>query len=223
MLRKIFVAPSILSGDFAEMGKSARLIKEWGGDFVHCDVMDGRYVNNITFGMPMVAALRKVTDLCLDVHLMIVEPEKYVVRFADSGADIITFHPDATEKPEETLKLIKSKGKKCGLVFNPDVPIEKYAYLFSLCDIITVMTVYAGKGGQELIPRCVERIKTVREILDKTCKGMEILLEADGGINVDNVSEIINAGANVIVSGSGVFSAGDPAEAIKIMKGNSLK
>lgn len=210
--KKILIAPSILSGNFANMEHSVRLLEEWGGDYVHCDVMDGVYVDNITFGMPMIAALKKVTDKVLDVHLMITKPEKYVERFAAAGADIITFHPDASEDPETTLKVISNAGKKCGLVFNPDVSIEKYKHLFPLCDTVLIMTVYAGRGGQSLIPRCIDRIRKTASILKEM--GLNIPIEADGGIGISNANVVIDAGATVLVAGSSVYNAENPTQAV---------
>ena len=217
MTEKILIAPSILSGDFANMGESVRLLEEWGGDIVHCDVMDGVYVTNITFGMPMVAALRKRTDKVMDAHLMITEPEKYVSRFADAGADIITFHPEASKDAERCLKIIKESGKRCGLVFNPDVPIEEYKHLFPLCDMIVVMTVYAGYGGQKLIERCIDRIREVKAILDGL--GLNIPIEADGGIDENNAAKVREAGATILVAGSSVYKSKDPAESIRKIRG----
>lgn len=216
MTDKILIAPSILSGDFANMAESVRLIEEWGGDYVHCDVMDGVYVTNITFGMPMIAALRKRTSGTLDVHLMITEPEKYVESFADAGADIITFHPDASLSPESALLKIKAKGVKCGVVFNPDVPIADYAHLFPLCDTVLVMTVYAGRGGQSLIPRCLDRIREVKALLEKA--GLDIPIEADGGIGESNAAEVVGAGATVLVAGNSVFGSSDPAGTIEKLR-----
>lgn len=213
---KILIAPSILSGEFAKMADAAADVERWGGDYIHCDVMDGRYVENITFGMPMIKSLRKFTKLPLDTHLMIVEPERYVEQFAEAGSDVITFHPDASKDPKGCLEKIKNCGKKCGLVFNPDVPVEKYEYLFPLCDVVLVMTVYAGKGGQKLIPRCLGVIKTVREKL--AAAGLDIPVEADGGINLENAEEVKKAGGTVIVSGSAVFESEDPAAAIAALR-----
>ncbi len=215
-MTEIYVAPSILSGDFANMGESVKLLEDWGGDYVHCDVMDGVYVTNITFGMPMVAALRKCTDKVMDAHLMITEPEKYVERFVQAGADIVTFHPDASKDAEGALKKIKNEGAKCGLVFNPDVPIDKYEHLFPLCDMIVVMTVFAGYGGQKLIPECLDRIREVKRILDE--KGLNIPIEADGGIGADNASLVKEAGATVLVAGSSVYKASDPKAVISKLK-----
>ena len=214
--KQILVAPSILSGDFANMGKSVKDLERWGGDIVHCDVMDGVYVTNLTFGMPMIAALRKVTDKTLDVHLMITEPERYVAAFADDGADIITFHPDASPDPQKAIDIIKEKGKKCGVVFNPNVSIDDYAHLFPQCDMIVVMTVYAGRGGQKLIPECLDRITYVKYLL--TSYGLDIPIEADGGIGENNAGDVIRAGATVLVAGSSVYKSPDPETTIKRIK-----
>lgn len=215
-MAEILIAPSILSGDFANMGESVRSLEKWGGDIVHLDVMDGVYVKNITFGMPMVAALRKYTDLPFDAHLMITEPEKYVEAFCDAGADVVTFHPEASKDPKEAISLIKAKGKKCGIVFNPDVEIDRYADLFPLCDMIVVMTVYAGRGGQKLIPECLDRIYYIKTLLDRA--GLAIPIEADGGIGEQNARDVIASGATILVAGSSVYKSQDPTKTIKTLK-----
>lgn len=215
-MAEILIAPSILSGDFANMGESVRSLEKWGGDIVHLDVMDGVYVKNITFGMPMVAALRKYTDLPFDAHLMITEPEKYVEAFCDAGADVVTFHPEASKDPKEAISLIKAKGKKCGIVFNPDVEIDRFADLFPLCDMIVVMTVYAGRGGQKLIPECLDRIYYIKTLLDRA--GLTIPIEADGGIGEQNARDVIASGATILVAGSSVYKSQDPTKTIKTLK-----
>lgn len=215
-MAEILIAPSILSGDFANMGESVRSLEKWGGDVVHLDVMDGVYVKNITFGMPMVAALRKYTDLPFDAHLMITEPEKYVEAFCDAGADVVTFHPEASKDPKEAISLIKAKGKKCGIVFNPDVEIDRFADLFPLCDMIVVMTVYAGRGGQKLIPECLDRIYYIKTLLDRA--GLTIPIEADGGIGEQNARDVIASGATILVAGSSVYKSQDPTKTIKTLK-----
>lgn len=217
MSKKIIVSPSILSGDFANMGKSAEAVKKWGGDWIHCDVMDGVYVTNLTFGMPMVAALKKVTDLPLDVHLMIDKPEKYAERFVDAGAYCVTFHPEASERPAEALREIKARGAKAGIAFNPDVPIEDYEYLFPECDIIVVMTVYAGYGGQKLIPECLDRVAYIKRKL--TENNVNALIEVDGGVTEDNCAKVAEAGADIIVAGSAVFRSDDPRRTVNKIKG----
>lgn len=215
-MTKILVSPSILAGDFASMGDSVRLIEENGADWVHCDVMDGVYVKNITFGMPMIAALRKITRLPLDVHLMITRPERYIDDFIKAGADIITFHPEASENPSLALEQIRKHGKKCGIVFNPDVEIAKYSYLFPQCDMILVMSVFAGLGGQKFIPYCLDRVREVRSILDGL--GMDIPIEIDGGITEENAAEAIAAGCNVLVAGSSVYKAKNMRATISMLK-----
>ena len=217
MTEPIIVSPSILSGNFADMGSSVRSVKTWGGDWIHCDVMDGVYVTNLTFGMPMVAALRKVTDLPLDVHLMITKPERYVKRFAESGADLITFHPEASDDPAETLRIIKECGKKAGIALNPNVPVEDFADLLPECDIVVIMTVYAGYGGQKLIPECLEKVKKIKEFAEKA--GKPVYIEVDGGVTEENAAMVVRSGANVLVAGSAVFKSNDPAKTIGILKG----
>ena len=214
--KQILVAPSILSGDFANMAKSVKDLERWGGDIVHCDVMDGVYVTNLTFGMPMIAALRKVTDKTMDVHLMITEPERYVGAFADAGADIITFHPDASKDPQKAIDIIKEKGKKCGIGFNPNVSIDEYASYFPQCDMIVVMTVYAGRGGQKLIPECLDRITYVKYLLGSY--GLDIPIEADGGVGENNAGDVIRSGATILVAGSSVYKSADPETTIKNIK-----
>ncbi len=214
---KILVAPSILSGDFVNMEKSIHQLEDWGGDWVHCDVMDGVYVKNITFGMPMVKAIDRITDKFLDVHLMITKPENYVEEFAKCGADMITFHPEASENPEMCLDLIKNAGAKCGLVFNPDIDIEKYSHLFEKCDMILVMSVFAGLGGQSFIDYCVDRVAVVKKILAD--KKLNIPIEVDGGINEVTAKKMIGAGATILVAGSSVYKSKDPSKTIKELKG----
>lgn len=220
-MNKVLIAPSILSGDFANMGKAVKDLEQWGGDYVHCDVMDGVYVKNLTFGMPMVKALRKITDKVLDVHLMIIKPERYVEEFIKCGADIVTFHPEASENPEETLKKIKNLGAKSGIVFNPDVDIDKYSYLFKHCDIILVMSVFAGLGGQKFIDYCLDRVKYVKKILDS--QNLNIPIEVDGGITEENAIEVVEAGASILVAGSTVYNSKDPKRTIEILKGTNNK
>lgn len=216
MTDKVIVSPSILSGDFAAMGDSVRSVKKWGGDWIHCDVMDGEYVTNLTFGMPMVAALRKVTDLPLDVHLMINKPERYVKRFVEAGADLVTFHPEASENPSETLRIIKENGAKAGIALNPDIPVDDYLSLLPECDIVVVMTVYAGYGGQKLIPECLQKVYEIKQYAEK--QGKEFYIEVDGGVTEDNARDVVAAGANVLVAGSAVFKSPDPAKTIGILK-----
>ena len=179
--------------------------------------MDGVFVNNITFGIKMVEDLRKITTLPLDCHLMIVHPEKYVERFAKAGADIITVHWEACQDNlEEVLKLIKSTGVKCGAVINPDTPVEKIKDVILLCDMVLVMSVFPGFGGQKFIPCALDKLREIRAIIDAS--GKDIDLQIDGGVTAENVEEIKAAGANVIVAGSAVFKAEDRAAMIAKLK-----
>lgn len=216
-MKKIKIAPSILSADFSKMGKEVKSLEENGAELVHCDVMDGVFVNNITFGIKMVEDLRKITSLPLDCHLMIVHPEKYVERFAKAGADIITVHYETCQDNlKEVLELIKSTGVKCGAVINPDTPVEKIKDVILLCDMVLVMSVFPGFGGQKFIPSALDKLREIRKIIDES--GKEIDLEIDGGITAENVSEVKNAGANVIVAGSAVFKATDRKAIIAALK-----
>ncbi len=217
-MKQIKIAPSILSADFSKMGEEVRSLQACGADVVHCDVMDGVFVNNITFGIKMVEDLRKLTTLPLDCHLMIVHPEKYVERFAKAGADIITVHYEACqENLKEVLELIRSTGVKCGAVVNPDTPVAKIADVIPLCDMVLVMSVFPGFGGQKFIPEALDKLREVKAIAD-AC-GKEIDIEIDGGVTEENVEAIKAAGANVIVAGSTVFKAADRAGIIARLKG----
>lgn len=216
-MKKVKIAPSILSADFSKMGEEVRSLEAQGADVIHCDVMDGVFVNNITFGIKMVEDIRKHTSLPLDCHLMIVHPEKYVERFAKAGADIITVHYEACQDNlKEVLALIKSTGVKCGAVINPDTPVEKIKDVLCLCDMVLVMSVFPGFGGQKFIPTALDKLRELRKLIDEG--GREIDLEIDGGVTEENVAEIKEAGANVIVAGSTIFKAADRAATIVKLK-----
>lgn len=216
-MKKVFVAPSILSADFAKMGEEVRSMKKNGADMIHYDVMDGVFVNNITFGLKMLEDIRPYTSLPIDAHLMIVQPEKYVERFAKAGADIITVHYEACkDNLKEVLQLIQSTGAKCGAVINPDTPVEKIREVIPMCDIVLVMSVFPGFGGQKFIPSVLEKVREIRAIIDES--GKDIDLEIDGGITVENVADAKAAGANVIVAGSAIFKAEDRAAVIAKLK-----
>ena len=205
-MKNIKIAPSILSADFSKLGEEVRALECCGADIIHCDVMDGVFVNNITFGMKMVEDLRKITTLPLDCHLMIVNPEKYVERFAKAGADIITVHYEACQNNlKEVLGLIRSAGAKCGAVINPDTPVEKIVDVIPLCDMVLVMGVYPGFGGQKFIPEVLDKLRQVRELIDRS--GKDVDLQIDGGVTLENAQDIKAAGANVIVAGNTVFKA----------------
>ena len=212
----IKVAPSILSADFGRMADAPVNILRWGADLVHCDVMDGVYVPNITFGMPMVAALRPVSELPLDVHLMITRPEKYVGRFCDAGADIVTFHPEASEDPRGALSEIRARGKKCGVVVNADVPFEVVEPYLDEIDMLVVMTVQAGFGGQSFKEDCLDKVRAGEALRVKN--GWSYDIEIDGGVSPANIQKCKDAGATVVVAGSSVFKAADPTAAVKAMQ-----
>lgn len=217
MERSIKVAPSVLSADFARMGEEIKSVELAGADMIHMDVMDGVFVPNITFGIKMVADVRKITKLPLDCHLMIVHPEKYVSEFAKAGADYITVHYEACkESLAETLKLIKSFGIKCGLVINPDTPVSCVESELALCDMVLVMSVFPGFGGQKFIADVLEKCKEIRGILDES--NPSCLLEIDGGINSETAKLAAASGCDVLVAGSSVFGKADRAEAIESLK-----
>ncbi len=212
----IKVAPSILSADFCKMAEAVENLKNWGADWVHCDVMDGVYVPNITFGMPMVKDLRKHTDMFLDVHLMITKPERYVGEFCDAGADIVTFHPDASEDVQGAIDTIKNKGKKCGLVVNADQSFDIAKPYLNQLDMLLIMTVQAGFGGQSFKEDCLKKAKYAEKIKEENNLNFEIQL--DGGVSPSNIEICKNSGATVVVAGSAVFKAEDPSKAIKSMQ-----
>lgn len=217
MSDKILIAPSILSADFAEMGSAVRKIDEAGADFIHMDVMDGIFVPNITFGIKMVADIRPVTERTLDVHLMIDRPERYIKEFAKAGADIITVHYEACEKPvTEVLDDIRALGVKSAVSIKPDTPVEVLKELIPHSDMILIMSVYPGFGGQKFIENSVSRIAETKKYIDGS--GKNVLLEVDGGITAENVRRVKEAGANVIVAGSSVFKAGDIKKAIRDLR-----
>ncbi len=216
-MKKVWIAPSILSANFAKMGEEVESMQACGADVIHYDVMDGVFVNNITFGLKMLEDIRPHTTLPIDAHLMIVHPEKYVERFAKAGADYITVHYEACQDNlKEVLLLIKSTGVKCGAVINPDTPVEKIKDVIPLCDMVLVMSVFPGFGGQKFIPSALDKLREIRAIID-AC-GKDILLEIDGGITAENVAEVKAAGADVIVAGSAVFKAPDRAAMIAKLK-----
>ncbi len=210
-MSKIKVAPSILSADFGKMAEAVQNLDKWQADLIHCDVMDGVFVPNLTFGMDMVKALRKYTNGILDVHLMIIKPERYVPQFLAAGADVVTFHPDASEDVAGALKAIRDAGKKCGLVLNPDKPLSLIEPYLDDIDVVIIMGVYAGFGGQSFIPETMDKIRATKKLIGNR----NIEIEMDGGASPKNFAELAAAGTDVIVAGSAVFKAEDPAAVIE--------
>ena len=210
------IAPSILSADFANLGAEVQAVEKAGAHYCHFDVMDNHYVPNLTIG-PMVAeALNPVTNMPLDVHLMIEPVDDIVPEFAKAGADIITFHPEASRHPHRTLQLIKSQGCRAGIALNPGTPVEVLDYLMDEVDLILVMSVNPGFGGQAFIESAMDKIRTIRQRIDNS--GRNIELEVDGGIKADNIGEAAAAGADTFVAGSAIFGAPDYAAVIADMR-----
>jgi ribulose-phosphate 3-epimerase len=210
------IAPSILSADFARLGEEIAAIEAAGADYVHIDVMDGHFVPNITIGPLIVEAARRVTTLPLDVHLMIADPDRYIPSFAQAGADIIVVHAEATHHLHRTVQLIKSLGKKAGVSLNPATPLNVLDYVLEDLDLVLLMTVNPGFGGQSFIEACIPKIQTLRSVMDR--RGVEAELEVDGGVKTDNIARISHAGADVFVAGSAVFQSPDYAATIGELK-----
>ena len=218
---RILIAPSILSADFARLGEEVAAVEKAGADWIHVDVMDGRFVPNITLGPPIVKALRKATKLPLDVHLMIVEPEKFVDAFAEAGADTITIHVEACAHLHRTLCHIKSLGKRAGVTMNPSTHEDSLRYVMDVVDQVLVMSVNPGFGGQSFIREVLPKVAAIRSMIE--ARGRHIDLEIDGGITKDTAPEAIAAGARVLVAGNAVFSGGEKnyASAISALRGDA--
>lgn len=210
------IAPSILSADFSRLGDEVRAVAAAGADYIHIDVMDGHFVPNITIGPLVVEAVRKVTGLPLDVHLMINNPDLYIQDFAQAGADIIVVHAEATHHLHRTVQLIKSTGKKAGVSLNPATPLNSLDYILDELDLVLLMTVNPGFGGQSFIEATLPKIHALRGMLDK--RGLETELEVDGGVKASNIDRISHAGADVFVAGSAVFGSNDYAAIIAELK-----
>ena len=213
----IKIAPSILSADFAAMGAAVENVSRWQGDWIHFDVMDGHFVPNITFGPVMCKALRPHTSLPLDVHLMVEDPIRWVEPFKEAGADILTFHVEADRHIHRTLQAIHAAGMKGGVVLNPATPIEMCKYVLCDCDLVLLMSVNPGFGGQKFIPQIVTKIFELASL--KKEMGLSFEIEVDGGVNPQTAALCREAGATVLVAGSAVFSAPDPSEAVRLIRG----
>ncbi len=198
------LAPSILAADFAKLGEQICEVEKAGAQLLHIDVMDGHFVPSISFGLPLISSIRKVSGLTFDVHLMITEPERYIDAFADAGADMITVHAEACTHLNRTLAHIRERGLKAGVALNPATPLSALEYVLDYADMILIMSVNPGFGGQPFIENSTEKIRELKNMLEKC--GRDIDIQVDGGINTGNVRSIIDAGANVIVSGSSVFN-----------------
>ena len=210
------IAPSMLSADFLHLEKDVQMVNDYA-DIFHLDIMDGVFVPNLSYGFPVVEAIASMATKPLDVHLMIVNPEKYVQRFAQVGAGMISFHLNAADNPDAVLALIRENGAKAGLVINPDIPVESLYPHLKNCDYILLMSVFAGFGGQKFIEATYERIRTLKAEIVR--QGLEIPIEVDGGVSSANAAALVEAGAEILVAGSAVFKADSPKEMIEAMRG----
>ena len=217
----IKLAPSILSADFARLLEDVKKVEKAGCEYLHIDVMDGHFVPNITLGPGIVKSLRKDVNMVFDAHLMIENPDKYIKEFADAGCDIIVVHQEACTHLHRTIQNIKSHGIKAGVALNPATPIETIKYVLQDVDMVLLMSVNPGFGGQSYIPVVTEKIKELKALIDKM--NLDIDIEVDGGVKPSNIAEVVNAGANVIVAGSAIFNAGNIDEAVKSLRENASK
>ena len=217
-MKKIQISPSILAGDFSQLGSEIKKLEIGGADMIHVDVMDGHFVPNLTIGPPVIKALRKYTKLPFDVHLMISPVHKYIKNFSDAGSDIITIHPEATENLKDSIDLIKNLGKKVGISLNPETPIDKIVKYLNEINLVLVMTVYPGFGGQKFISKILDKIKNLKKIKDE--KNFDFKIEVDGGINFENNKLVIAAGADILVSGTTIFrdNNGDIKKNIELLR-----
>lgn len=210
------LSPSVLSADFSNLREEILKLEEGGADYIHLDIMDGQYVPNITFGPPVIKKLRGITKLPFDVHLMIDRPERYIDDFIDAGADIITVHPESTTHLHRAIQMINNRGIRSGVTLNPATPLEAIEYVLEDVDMVLIMTVNPGFGGQKFIEPMKEKIRKLRHIIDS--RGLDIKIQVDGGVKLDNAREIIDCGVDIIVVGSAIFDAEDVVEMTRVFK-----
>jgi ribulose-phosphate 3-epimerase len=209
------IAPSILSADFTRLGEEIEAIKEGGATVLHVDVMDGRFVPNITIGLPVVKSLRKVTEMTIDCHLMIVEPNRYAVKFVEAGADMVSVHVEADVHLQRTLVAIREAGGKSGIAINPGTPLNTLEEALPFADFILLMSVNPGFSGQKFIHTSIDKLRRLKQMIDE--RGLDTRIEIDGGVDSENIAELIDAGAEIFVAGSAVFGGGKPTEAVQKM------
>jgi ribulose-phosphate 3-epimerase len=210
------IAPSILSADFSKLGEEVREVEACGADLIHCDVMDGHFVPNITIGPMVIKALSRATKLPLDVHLMIEKPERYIKEFIEAGSKMLTIHVEATTHLQRHIQYIKERGVKAGVSLNPSTPLEALDYILSEADVVLIMTVNPGFGGQKFLRSMLPKIKQLRQMINE--KGLSVEIEIDGGIGVDNIKDASQAGADIFVAGNAIFGSGDYRKTIKEMR-----
>lgn len=207
------IAPSVLSADFLNLGRDIEMLNQSKAEWIHLDIMDGLFVPNISFGLPVVQAIRKATTKTLDVHLMIEQPERYITAFADAGADVLTLHYEASRHLHRAMQQIRDTGMKDGVVLNPHTPVELLQDLLPYLDLVLLMSVNPGFGGQKFIPQILDKTVRLKKMIEK--RGLEVLIEVDGGVNAETAAQLFDAGADALVAGSYVFGSEDPQKTIE--------